>query len=173
MRYRYAVCVFLAAYIFQTTLMNAVSVFGVTPNLLLCLVVVYSFLYHESAGGPVFGVVFGLLYDIAFMPHVGVAAMAFLIVSVSIMIISSVMNKEMIASVIIITPIATTVYVLIYWAIMLLLGSNHGFLFVMGFLPYYIAYNTVVVVVLYLFMVRKVIRHRRDRYYYDFSKFKI
>jgi len=165
MKYRYAACLFLVAFLIQTTLMNVVRVFDVTPNLLLCLVVIFSFLYDHNNSGLVLGVIFGLLYDIAFSQFVGIAALAFLIISIAIMLVSSMMSKEAFFSVIILAPAATVVYTLIYWGIMAMMGSNYSFLFVIGFLPYYVIYNTIVVIIMYLAMIKKVIRHHNDRYF--------
>jgi len=165
MKYRYAICLFLVAYIIQTTLMNIVSIAGVTPNLLLCLVVIFSFLYDDRYYGLVLGVIFGLLYDIAFTQYVGIAALAFLIISLGIMFASVIMNREVVLSIIIVGASATVVYTLIYWAIMAMLGSNYSFVFMLRFLMISVGYNTVVVLILYLLMIRKVIRHYQDRYY--------
>ena len=165
MKYKYAAIMFFVAFIIQTTLMNAFSVFEVTPNLLLCLVVIFSFLYDENNYGVVLGVVFGLLYDICFSQYIGPAALAFLVISLSIMLVNVVMNKEAVFSVIIIAAAATVIYTLIYWGIMAMLGSNYSFLYMINFLPMYILYNTVIVTLLYYLMIKKVIRYHQDRYY--------
>ena len=165
MKYRYATCLFLAAFILQTTLMNAVSVFGVTPNLLLCLVVIFSFLYDENNYGIVLGVIFGLFYDICFSEYTGIAALAFLAISLSIMLVNIIMNKEAVFSVVIVTAAATVMYTLIYWCIMAMLGSNYRFLYAIKLLPLCILYNSVIVIILYYLMIKKVVKHHNDRYY--------
>jgi len=165
MNYRYATCLFLIAFIIQTTLMNMISIAGVTPNLLLCLVVIFTFLYDDKNYGIIFGVIFGLLYDIAFTGHVGIAAFLFLIISLSIMFASVVINKEVILSVIIVIVLSTVAYVFMYWGIMALLGSNASFMLMLRFLPIHILYNTIVVLIIYFLMIKRVIRHYQDRYY--------
>ena len=165
MKYRYAICLFLTAFIIQTTLMNALSVFGATPNLLLCLVVIFSFLYDDKNYGIVLGIVFGLLYDICFAQYAGISALAFLVISIAIMLVSVVMSKEAVFSIIIIAASATCAYTLIYWGIMYMLGSNYSFLYMLGFLPLYVLYNTVIVIILYYLMIKKVIRHHKDRFF--------
>ena len=165
MKYRYATCLFLAAFVVQTTLVNVIGVFEATPNLLLCLVIILSFLYDENNCGLVLGVVFGLLYDICFSEYVGIAALAFLIISLSVMLVNIVMNKEAIFSVIIIAVAATVIYSLFYWCVTAMLGSGYYFVYMLKFLPMYILYNTVVVILLYLLMIKRVIRFHYDRYY--------
>lgn len=165
MKYRYAACLFLVALVLQTTLMNIVVVYGATPNLLLCLVVVFSFLYDESNYGIVLGVAFGLAYDVCFSGYVGIAALSFLIISLAIMLVKIVMSKESGFSVIIVSVAATVLYVLLTWCIMAMLGSNYSFLYVMKKLPFYILYNAAIVTGLYYSMIGKVVRHHNDRYY--------
>ena len=165
MKYRYAACLFLAAFIIQTTAMNVFGIFGATPNLLLCLVVVFSFLYDENNYGIVLGVAFGLLYDICFSEYVGIAALAFLIISLGIMFVKIVMNKEAFLSVIIIAAAATVIYSLVYWSVMALTGSGYSFIYSVRLLPLYILYNAAIVTGLYFIMIKKVIKHHYDRYF--------
>jgi len=165
MKYGYAIALFAVAFIIQTTLMNVIGINGATPNLLLCLVVILSFLFDERNYGLVLGMVFGLLYDICFSQYVGVAALSFLVISLSVMIINFFMNKETVFSVITISVGATVIYSLFYWGVMAMLGSGYSFLYMLKNLPLYILYNTAVVTMLYYLMIKKVIRYHYDRYY--------
>ena len=165
MKYRYAICLFSVALIIQTTLMNIFSIYGITPNLLLCLVVIFSFLYNDNIYGLVLGVIYGLLYDICFSEYVGIAALAFLIISLGIMLFSIVMNKEALISVIIVAAASTVAYMLIYWSIMAMLGSSYSFLYMARFLPVSVLYNVAVVAAIYMLMINRVIKHHYDRYY--------
>ena len=63
MKYWKAGIFFLIAFFIQTSLLNLISVGSYTPNLLLCLVVIFSFLYEKDMYGLVYGAVFGLIYD--------------------------------------------------------------------------------------------------------------
>ena len=65
MRYWKAGIIFIIAFLIQPSLLNMISIGGYTPNLLLCLVVIFSFIYEEEMYGIVYGAVFGVLYDIA------------------------------------------------------------------------------------------------------------
>jgi len=165
MKYRYVICLFSAALIIQTTLMNVAGIFGTTPNLLLCLVVIFSFLYDENNYGIVMGVIFGLIYDICFSEYVGIAALAFIIISLGIMLVNIVMNKESVLAIIIVSVAATVIYAMIYWGIMAMAGSSYSFYYMIKFVPLYILYNAVIVIALYFLLIKKVIRHHYDRYY--------
>ena len=138
MKYKYAICLFSVALIIQTTLMNIVSVFGATPNLLLCLVIMMSFLYDYNNSGLVLGVAFGLLYDICFSEYVGITALGFFVVSLFVMLINIALNKESVFSVVIVAAASTVIYTLMYWSIMAMLGSSYKFLYMIQFLPAYV-----------------------------------
>ena len=47
MRYWKAGLIFLIAFLIQPSLLNMINIGGYTPNLLLCLVVIFSFIYEE------------------------------------------------------------------------------------------------------------------------------
>jgi len=165
MKYTYAVILFLTALLLQTTLLNLIGLFGVTPNLILCLVIIFSFLFDEGYYGVALGVPFGLLYDICFSEYVGLAAIGFFVIAFSIMIVNFVMNKETVLSVILITIGATFLYQSIYWVIMAMLGSHYSYGYMLQYMPLNILYNTVITSILYYALINKVTKHHKDRYY--------
>ena len=61
MRYWKAGIIFLIAFFIQPSLLNMINIGGYTPNLLLCLTVIFSFLYEKEYYGPLLGAVSGLL----------------------------------------------------------------------------------------------------------------
>ena len=71
---------FLIAFFIQCSFLNVISIAGYTPNLLLCLVIVFSFLYEEQIYGLLYGVLFGVFYDICFADVVGPTPIALAIV---------------------------------------------------------------------------------------------
>jgi hypothetical protein len=81
------------------------------------------------------------------------------------MLVNIVLSREAVFSVIIVSCLSTVIYNFLYWCIMAMLGSNYSFTYMIKYLPLYLLYNTVVVVVLYFLMVNKVIRYHYDRYY--------
>ena len=165
MKYKYAFLLFLVAFLLQTTLLNIIGVFGVTPNLLLCLVIIFSFLYDEEYHGLVFGVLFGLLYDICGAQYIGISAIGFMVIALAIMLINIVLNKELVVSIILITIAGTWLYQSLYWVIMAMLGSQYSYLYMLRRLPLHILYNTVITTILYYALIKKVIKHHKDRYY--------
>ncbi|MEL7658797.1 MAG: rod shape-determining protein MreD, partial [Bacillota bacterium] len=71
MKYRYSFLLFFIGFILQSTIMNHIRIFQMSPNLVLCLVVIFSFLY-EGYHGIVFGILFGLISDICFAEIIGI-----------------------------------------------------------------------------------------------------
>ena len=165
MKYRHAICLFAAAFVIQTTLMNVAGVLGVTPNLLLSLVAMLSFLYDDKNFGLVLGVVFGLLYDICFMEYTGVTALSFFVISIAIMLVNAVMSKEAFVSAIIVSAASTALHSLICWSVYAMMGSGAGFALMAGMLPVQIPYNMLLAAALYFSMIKRVIRHHYDRYF--------
>lgn len=163
MKMRFAVIIFLVAFILQGTVLNLFSIYGATPNLILCLVAVFSFLYEDN-NGLTLGVVFGLLIDSCMGQYVGVSALSYLIVSLIVINLRETINKENLASVIIVSVGATLIFNFIYFIIYACLGSTYTLLYWLKLQPIYIIYNSAVVFILYLIFIKKVVKYRNDRY---------
>ncbi len=165
MKYRYSFMIFFIAFILQSTLMNHFRVFGVSPNLILCLVVIFSFLY-EGNHGVIFGILFGLADDICFAELIGIAAMANFAVSLICIGMKQYFYKESRISVTIVSVLGTAVYALFYWALNRMLGSGADFLYVMEREAVLLIYHIIMTLAIYQIVSRSVIKHRGDRYMY-------
>ena len=87
MKYWKAGIFFLIAFFIQTSLLNLISVGSYTPNLLLCLVVIFSFLYEKDMYGLVYGAVFGLIYDACYSYVIGPTPIALLLPAVLVLVL--------------------------------------------------------------------------------------
>ncbi|QHI73323.1 rod shape-determining protein MreD [Aminipila terrae] len=163
MKMRFAVIIFFVAFLLQGTVLNLFAINGATPNLILCLVVVFSFLY-EDFNGLILGVVFGLLTDSCMAQYVGVAAFSYLIVCLIVINMRETINKENIASIIIVSVGSTLIYNFIYYLINAGFGSIYSLTYWLKLQPIYILYNSAIVFLLYLIFIKKVIKYRNDRY---------
>ncbi|MDY5771657.1 MAG: rod shape-determining protein MreD [Anaerovoracaceae bacterium] len=94
MRYWKAAIAFAAAFLIQTSLLNLISIKGYTPNLLFCLVVVFSFLYEDELYGLIFGALFGVMYDICFSIVIGPTALALTVTAVFVLVVREYANIE-------------------------------------------------------------------------------
>ena len=94
MRYIFSFFMFLFATLFQGSLVNIFAVFNITPNIVLCLVVMFSFLYNNEYHGLIWGTVFGLISDVIYMPFTGVSALGYFLISLFVIFMSDTFNRE-------------------------------------------------------------------------------
>lgn len=165
MRYRYSFLIFFIAFILQTTVMNYFRVFQMSPNLILCLVVIFSFLY-EGYHGIFLGLVFGFVSDICFAEIIGIAAICNFSVALICIGLKRYLYKDSRISVSIVSVVGTIVYALLYWSISRMLGTSADFLYVLEKQAVLLIYHIIVVLAVYQAVSRSVIKHRGDRYMY-------
>jgi rod shape-determining protein MreD len=150
--------------IVQSTLLRYAAINGVSPNLLLCLVVVFAFLYDEPYGLTL-GAVSGLLWDFNFGIYIGVSGISFMCAALAMMLLKQYLNHELLLPAVVGGLIGSVLNNAVYWGIYKMAGIPHTWLYILKLQPTLIAYNVALVVVLHLFLRRGVIRHRKDQYY--------
>jgi rod shape-determining protein MreD len=165
MRWYIAAPVFFAAFIIQTTLLPGFELWGSSPNLLLCMVSVFSFLYRAPYG-LIMGAVFGALLDITTSRCFGPQAISFVIAFVIARPFGRVFNHEWFLPQPMIAALATPVNVFLLWGMGRLAGSPGHFHFALESLPALLIMHSVLAVILHFLFVRSVIRHGIDRKYY-------
>ncbi|GHU49856.1 hypothetical protein FACS1894127_4050 [Clostridia bacterium] len=164
MRTMHGVIFFIIAFAVQSTLLRYFTINGVAPNLLLCLVIVFAFLYDRPYG-IVFGTIFGVLWDISFGIYVGISSIALLFVALAMILLKKFLNHELLLPALVGGLAGSLINNGIYWGLYMLLGIPHSMTYILKSQPTLIVYNTVLVLVLHLILRRGVIRHRRDQYY--------
>lgn len=165
MKYKYSFLLFFIAFILQTTVMNHFAIFQISPNLILCFVVIFSFLY-EGYHGIIFGILFGLMNDICFAEIIGISSISYFAVALICIEMKRYLYKDSVISVLIVSSIGTVVYVLFCWSVYKMLGNGFEFLYVIKKEAVLLIYNTVITLIIYHFVSRSVIKHRGDRYMY-------
>ncbi len=165
MKYRYSFLIFLAVFLIQGTLLNLFSIFGVTPNLLLCLTVMFALLYESQMHSIVFGCIFGILADMCFMPVAGVSSLGYLAVSLAVMLAGRIFNRENLITMLVLTAVSTVFFQIYMWVMYFFLGSGISVTYMLIRLPLCIIYNMAAAAVFYQIFIRKVTRFRNDRYY--------
>ncbi len=156
---------FLIAFFIQCSFLNVISIAGYTPNLLLCLVIVFSFLYEEQIYGLLYGVLFGVFYDICFADVVGPTPIALVLVALVIFVLREYANIENIVNMGVTSLLSILFYYALNWALQHLAGNPIGLLYVLKTLPWITLYSLSLMTVLYLILLRKMTRHRKDRYF--------
>jgi len=164
MNYAKAAILFFACWLVQTTLLGRIWPFGAAPNLLLCAVVCFAWLY-DAGYGLIYGIVFGLLLDISVQALVGASALTFVLCCIPAFALRRVFNPERALPAVLSALIATPVYVFGFWGIYHLCGAPAGILPAVQTLPALLIAQALVCLALHLLLVRTIIKHRRDRRY--------
>lgn len=163
MKLRYTILIFAAAFLIQSTLLNELSLFGVTPNLILCLVTLFSF-WFDGYGAMGAGIVFGLLQDLCFGELIGTAAIGYFVISLGIWLTKHLLYRDNVLSVFFLTLMSTIAYELLYWMILAALGGTAQILYMLSILPLLIIYNCGLTIGAYLLFGRRLIKYPGDRY---------
>ena len=156
---------FLIAFFIKCSVLNVISIAGYTPNLLLCLVIVFSFLYEEQIYGLLYGALFGVFYDICFADVVGPTPIALVLVALVIFVLREYANIENIVNMWVTSLLSILFYYALNWGLQHLAGNPIGLLYVLKTLPWITLYSLSLMTVLYLILLRKMTRHRKDRYF--------
>ncbi|MDR3225085.1 MAG: rod shape-determining protein MreD [Clostridiales Family XIII bacterium] len=162
MRWYIAAPVFFAAFIIQTTLLWRVDLWGYSPNLLLCMVCVFGFLYSEPYG-LFMGVIFGALLDVAASWYFGGESISFVLAFLIARPFAKIFNHEWFLPQIFIAALATPVNVFLIWALYRIAGSPVHVHFAVESLPALLIMPCALAVILHFIFVRTVIRHGIDR----------
>jgi rod shape-determining protein MreD len=164
MRIRYAILVFLSAFIVQAAMLRYIAIYDISPNILLCLVIVFAFLYDDALG-VVFGVIFGILWDMEFGLYVGISAVSQMSAALLVMRIKRYLNHELLLPALAAGFAGVLLNNVVYWGVYKLTGIPHTLPYILAMQPVLIAYNLLFVMIFHLIFRRGVIRHRKDRAY--------
>ena len=165
MKYWKAGAAFLAAFLIQTSLLNVIMIKGYTPDLLLCLVIVFSFLYEDEMYGVIFGAFFGVLYDICYSSVIGPVPIALVIVAILILVFREYANIENVINLWVVSVISIVLYYFLNWVLHFIGGNPIGIVYVLRDLPWTGLYSLFVITVIYFVLIRKVVRYSKDRYF--------
>ena len=164
MKYWQIGLLYLAAFLIQPSLLNVINIEGYTPNLILCLTILSTFLYEEEIYGVIFGAVFGILYDIMYSNVVGPMPISLILVALGIIIVREYTNIENIINMWAVSIVSILAFYFMNWGLHHIAGNPVGFRFVFNNVPWIALYSLAVITILYRILVRKLAKHRRDRY---------
>lgn len=164
MRYLRIGAVFLIAFLVQPSLLNVINIQGYTPNLILCMTILYTFLYEDDMYGVVFGAVFGVLYDIMYSNVIGPMPISLVIVAIGIVFVREYTNIENIINMWAVSIVSLLAYYFMNWGLHHLAGNPVGLAFVFERVPWIALYSLVIITILYKIIIRRVIRHHKDKY---------
>ena len=165
MNYLKAGATFLVAFLIQGSLLNMISIAGSTPNLLLGLVVILSFLYDKELYGILYGAGFGILYDICYSDVIGPTPIALVLTSMCVILMRYYANVENSVSMSVVSILSFIIYYIINWGLYSFAGNpiGLGYVLVHSIVP--MIYTLAIVFVIYKVLIRDVVKHHRDRYF--------
>lgn len=164
MKYSSALIFFLAGFLLQSTLVLNFSSAGITPNFLLCFTILFSFLY-KGYQGAVYGVIFGLLQDIAFSVLIGPSAILYLLIALLMAEIRHYLYRDSILNMLFTSSLGTMLYYIGLWLILMIFKGNYSFMYMLKNVPILLALHFAIAVIFYLTVGKRSIRHPQDRYY--------
>jgi len=164
MHWYFAVIFFLAAFFIQTAMLWKWPIYGFSPNLLLCIVVVFSFMYDERYG-LVYGLAAGALLDVTTSMYFGPQTLTFFIAYIAAGRMRLVFNQEKIIPDVLVALIVTPIYALLMWGSVRLTGNPKNISYMLESLPVLLVMHALLTALFHLLLVRSIIRHRRDRRY--------
>lgn len=165
MRYWKVGLFFLVAFCTQASLLNLINIGGYTPNLLLCLVILFTFLYEQEMYGIVYGAVFGVLYDAVYSDVIGPTPISLVVVAIGIIVVREYTNIENIINMWVVSVISMVAYYFMNWGLYHIAGNPVGFRFVFDRVPWITLYSLVVITIMYRILLKKINVHHKDRYF--------
>ena len=117
---------YIVAFFVQLSLLNVVSLAGVTPNLILCLAVYFTYRWHDGLPAGMAGVPFVLLLDGVSAPYFGVGGLCLFLVCLGVSYMARDVNKDHLLVFFTVSSAGIAAYELLYWIVMHLLGNPTG-----------------------------------------------
>jgi rod shape-determining protein MreD len=161
MRYLYAIPIFLFIFILQTTFTRLVDGFN-GPNLLLCLVVVFSFLYYRLFG-LILGCSFGILLDIVSKPIVGIESLTLIIAFIIPVVMRLFFSEEKLIPCVFAGLLATTLNIFIKLGIYKFSGFSLGVFDAVIALRNELILNSIVIIIFHIIFVKSIIKFKKDK----------
>ena len=149
MKMRFSILIFFLAFILQTTFVNMFSIFGVTPNLLVDLLICYLF-FNKDKNGIILAVIFGVIIDISVGQLVGVTPLALILVYFAVISLKENFNVENLVVAVPIGVLSTIIFDFVYFLIYKIFDSIYVFSYWIGMELIRVLYNFVVFTGIYL-----------------------
>lgn len=148
----------------QSTLALNFNIAGVTPNFVLCLTVVFSFLYQGNQG-LVCGVAFGLLQDIGFSILTGPSSLIYFLIAFVMSEVRHYLYRDSILNLFFASAIGTGLYYPLHWAILKVFKGSYDFLYMLRDLPVLFILHFIIIIIFYLTVGKRSNRYPEDRFY--------
>ncbi len=155
--------IFIAILIVQGGILNLINILGVTPNLLLSLVIIRIFLYNDRLTFAL-GIIFSIILDICFSKYIGVFPLSLLITILVVQFFRDNVDIENKWTMLTVAVIGNIVFSVVTFVAEYLLGFKINLFFWVKMQTVSLIYNSMIMFIIYLLLIKKVINYRNDRY---------
>lgn len=136
-------------FVFQSTILPSLRIFGVVPNTALIFVILFSLNRGKYYGGFV-GMAIGFIQDIMFSTTIGVNAFIYFFIGYIIVTVENTLTRDTIISPVIFSILGTIFYNFIYFFFMFFLSRRVSFFLLMkDVMLIEIIYNTIATIIIY------------------------
>ena len=154
MSYKKAALLYGIAFILQFSILNLFSINGVTPNLILCLMIFITFKYNEGFQPALLVLPFALLSDLTGGLYFGVSALVLFLLCMAVSYFGKGLNRENLWTLLTVTALGTVVYYLLYWVTLVVLGSPESIFGLLKFLVIALPMNIIVILLAFVVFAR-------------------
>ncbi|HHX14022.1 MAG TPA: hypothetical protein GX726_03590 [Clostridiales bacterium] len=151
-----------ASLLLQATLLNHFTFFGVTANLLSCIMILLAFFYGNISAF-ILCLLAGLLFDLGFSPAIGPAALACSAAGISTLLLKYFLDRDSLLSFMIAGVAGSLTFYILEWILYSIMGVNIAFLHVLTRLPFFLIANLLALLFFYFIIGRRAIRFARDK----------
>ncbi len=166
MKYRVIVPAFAAAFVLQPFL-NSLLPWNLAPELIVSAGLMLCFFYSPEDVLPalITGSVLELFQDIGADQYAGASVIAFAAAAAFVLAVRRFINVENVLMTAGVYLGAIIIDYVVTWILYRLAVSPYSFIYAMSQIPASAAGNFIFGMILYFILVRRLIKHRRDRYF--------
>lgn len=154
MSYKKAAVFYGIAFVLQFSLLNLFSIDGVTPNLILCLMIFIAYKYNDGFRPALLAIPFALASDLIGGQYVGVSALVLFLLCLAVSYFGRDLNRETPWTLLTVSGIGTVLYYFLYWLILTVLGNPGTFIGLLKFLMFALPENLVAISIAYVVFTR-------------------
>ncbi len=164
MSFRRVLLLFAVCFLAQLSLVNLITFRNMGPDLVLCMMIVITYLYDDGYRCIPVALIFGLLLDVCAHQYVGITPMIYLVVGIFVTAARIWLNAEKLITMVATGIISTVIFQTLYGLIMKILGDPASLKFIIMKEPVFIIYNVIVLSVMFAVMHEKAEEYHNDRY---------
>lgn len=150
----YLLLVAVLVFIMQTTLIQQFRIFGVIPNSMLVLIVIFIFSFKKKEGIQL-ALFLGLLQDVMISKFIGINTIIYVLIAVGLYLFKEIFSNDQRLNIVIATVAATFFYHMLFGSISFLLADYTKTLsYILKIMIIEMIYNLVIAYIIYGFIFK-------------------